>query len=109
MEAEGCLRSRNNLISLSETNMAFTSKFLKKITEVKLLLIFSEQEELTEGKCDTVLAGQVSHMSAYAKHRALVNGTSKPFTTICFSATHYVRTLHGSTSLTRHDDGYLSF
>jgi hypothetical protein len=48
MEAERCLKSRNNLISLSETNMAFTSKNLKKITEVKLLLIFSEQEGLTE-------------------------------------------------------------
>lgn len=83
MEAERCLKSRNNLISLSETNMAFTSKNLKKITEVKLLLIFSEQEGLTEWKYDKFLASQVSHMSAYAKHRALVNDTTKPFTTLC--------------------------
>jgi len=48
MEAERCLKSRNNLISLSETNTAFTSKFFKKIIEVKLFLIFSEQEGLTE-------------------------------------------------------------
>jgi len=48
MEAERCLKSINNLISLSETNMTFTSKYLKKITEVKLFLIFSEQEGLTE-------------------------------------------------------------
>jgi len=89
--------------------MAFTSKYLKKITEVKLLLIFSEQEGLTEWKYDTVLAGQVSHMSAYAKHRALVNGTTESFTTLCSSATHYVRTLRGSKSLTRLNDGYLSF
>jgi hypothetical protein len=109
MEAERCLKSRNNLISLSETNMAFTSKYLKKITEVKLFLIFWKQEGITEWKCDTVLAGQISHMSAYAKHRALVNGTTKPFTTLCSSTTHYVRILHVSTSLTRLNDGYLSF
>jgi len=89
--------------------MAFTSKYLKKITEVKLFLIFSEQEGLTEWKCDTVLAGQVSHMSAYAKHRVLVNGMKNNFTTLCSSATHYVGTLHSSTSLTRRNDGYLSF
>jgi hypothetical protein len=117
MKAECCLKSRNNLISLSETNVAFTLKYLKKITEVKLLLIFSEQDGLTEWKCDTVLADQASHISAYAKHRALVNGTSsnqkstptKPFPTICSSATHCVRTLHGSTSLTSLNDGYLRF
>jgi hypothetical protein len=48
MEEERCLKSRNNLISLSEINMAFTLKYLKKITEVKIFLIFSEQEGLTE-------------------------------------------------------------
>jgi hypothetical protein len=48
MEAERCLKSRNNLISLSETNMAFTSKYIKKITEEELLQIFSEQEGLNE-------------------------------------------------------------
>lgn len=90
MEAERCLKSRNNLISLSETNTAFTSKFFKKIIEVKLFLIFSEQEGLTEWKYYTVLAGQVSHMSAYAKHRALVNGMKKPFTTLFSSATHSI-------------------
>jgi hypothetical protein len=36
MEAERCLKSRNNLISLSETNTAFTSKYIKNITETEI-------------------------------------------------------------------------
>jgi hypothetical protein len=48
MEAERCFKSRNNLISLSETNMTFTSKYIKKITEEKLLQIFLEQEVVNE-------------------------------------------------------------
>ena len=105
MEAEPCLKSRNNLISLSETNMAFTSKYIKKITEEKLLQIFSEQEGVNEWECGTVLVGQVSNMSAYAQHRALVNDTTKPFTTLCSSAIHYVRTVHVSISFTCFNEG----
>jgi hypothetical protein len=71
----------------------------------------------TEWKCDMVLAGQASRISAYAQHRALVNGASsnqnstltKPFLTICSSATHYVRTLQGSTSFTSLNGGYFRF